>query len=366
MMSENKYQIFLSSTYEDLKQERAELSKAVLSVGHIPVGMEGFNAADDASWDLIKKQIDQCDYYCVIVAHRYGSTNEDGISFTELEYDYARSKGVPCLGFLIDDKASWPAEFQEGEEIARSSLREFKSKLKEKQIAYWSTKDELATQFLASLLKAFNSNPRPGWVRADSSMSRIASSELARLSNENAELKQIVSELKVELKQDEKYEMRKLSNRLYGIRRDFSVRFSDTDSGEFESKRAPSLHFVFAALAPRLVVEDHLASLCDYFPYYTRPHWEEPADEGRSFGSPRMPHNTMQDWLTVLLSFGLVKPSDKKHPVSDTNQYWTLDETGIELLKHIRLASIEDEKLEEREGGPESDLEGTETDDSQK
>ena len=42
-----KYQIFVSSTYEDLKDERAEVIKACLNMGHIPVGMEMFNAADE-------------------------------------------------------------------------------------------------------------------------------------------------------------------------------------------------------------------------------------------------------------------------------------------------------------------------------
>lgn len=42
-----KYQIFVSSTYEDLKDERNEVIKACLNMGHIPVGMEMFNAADE-------------------------------------------------------------------------------------------------------------------------------------------------------------------------------------------------------------------------------------------------------------------------------------------------------------------------------
>ena len=32
---------------------------------------------------------------------RYGSTAEDGISYTEKEYDYAVDQGVPVLGFVI-------------------------------------------------------------------------------------------------------------------------------------------------------------------------------------------------------------------------------------------------------------------------
>jgi Domain of unknown function (DUF4062) len=102
-----KYQIFVSSTYEDLKEERNEVIKACLNMGHIPVGMEMFNAADEEQWQVITRTIDQCDYYVVIIAHRYGSTVE-GISFTEKEYDYAVAQGVPILGFPIDDGASWP------------------------------------------------------------------------------------------------------------------------------------------------------------------------------------------------------------------------------------------------------------------
>jgi hypothetical protein len=44
-----KYQIFISSTFEDLKQERDIAIKAILEMGHIPVGMEIFSAGDEAN-----------------------------------------------------------------------------------------------------------------------------------------------------------------------------------------------------------------------------------------------------------------------------------------------------------------------------
>ena len=70
---EKKYQVFISSTYEDLKEEREQAIKAVLEMGHIPVGMEMFSAADEDQWNLISRQIEASDYYLIIVAHRYGS-----------------------------------------------------------------------------------------------------------------------------------------------------------------------------------------------------------------------------------------------------------------------------------------------------
>ena len=44
---DKKYQIFISSTYEDLKDERNAAVKTILTMDHIPIGMEMFNAGDD-------------------------------------------------------------------------------------------------------------------------------------------------------------------------------------------------------------------------------------------------------------------------------------------------------------------------------
>jgi hypothetical protein len=101
---EKKYQVFVSSTYEDLKEEREQVLKAILEMGHIPVGMELFSAGDEQQWELIKRQIDDSDYYVVVIAHRYGS-RDGNISYTEKEYDYAVSEKIPILGFVTSDEA---------------------------------------------------------------------------------------------------------------------------------------------------------------------------------------------------------------------------------------------------------------------
>ena len=50
---EKKYQIFISSTYEDLKTARKKVQDAILSMYHFPVGMELFGAADEDQWEII-------------------------------------------------------------------------------------------------------------------------------------------------------------------------------------------------------------------------------------------------------------------------------------------------------------------------
>jgi uncharacterized protein DUF4062 len=49
-----RYQVFISSTYEDLKLERTEVMQALLELDCIPAGMELFPANNDEQWDFIK------------------------------------------------------------------------------------------------------------------------------------------------------------------------------------------------------------------------------------------------------------------------------------------------------------------------
>lgn len=185
---DKKYQIFISSTYEDLKDQRDQAVKSILLMGHLPVGMEMFNAADDTQWEIIKGHIDNSDYYVVILAHRYGSEDATGVSYTEKEYDYALEKGVPCLGFVIDSGVSWPPSLMaQGEQAAK--LYAFKEKIKTRMVNFWTNSDNLSLKITASLSQTFNSKPRIGWVRANEvTTSPLVAEELSRLSKRNEEL----------------------------------------------------------------------------------------------------------------------------------------------------------------------------------
>ncbi len=189
-----KYQIFVSSTYVDLIAEREQIIKAVLEMGHIPVGMEMFSAADEEQWKIIARQIDQSDYYVVIVAHRYGSLT-GGISYTEKEYDYAVQQGVPVIGFVIDDKVAWPADRMENDNKKKKLLDKFKARVKSKPVGFWATADDMHGKFSIAFMKLFNTNPRPGWVRTTEIGGPEVLAELSRLSSENAALRAKVADL---------------------------------------------------------------------------------------------------------------------------------------------------------------------------
>jgi hypothetical protein len=189
-----KYQIFVSSTYDDLRDERNEVIKACLNMGHIPVGMEMFNAADEEQWAVITRTIDQCDYYVVIIAHRYGSIL-DGISFTEREYDYAVQANIPVLGFVISETGVvWPPEWVDNEPRAAKALRRFKAKVKKKLIRPWQNRSELRAMFVESLTTAINLVPRRGWIRAPEHADSDVAQTLSNLAEENARLRRLVDE----------------------------------------------------------------------------------------------------------------------------------------------------------------------------
>lgn len=100
---DKRYQVFVSSTYSDLQAERNKVIQTIMSLDCIPAGMELFPAIDTEQFEFIKRVIDDCDYYLLIVGGRYGSISDDGISYTEKEYDYAISRNIPVIAFLHED-----------------------------------------------------------------------------------------------------------------------------------------------------------------------------------------------------------------------------------------------------------------------
>lgn len=112
-----KYQVFVSSTYEDLKEERKKVQEVLLMGECIPIGMEAFVADNDEQFNIIKKKIDLCDYYILIIGNRYGSINpETQLSYTEMEYNYALEKAIPVLVFASENVYNEHKESDEKQE----------------------------------------------------------------------------------------------------------------------------------------------------------------------------------------------------------------------------------------------------------
>lgn len=164
------YQVFVSSTYEDLKMERQEVMAAVVSTGNVPIGMEYFPAGDAAPFDYIKKQIDGADYYILIVAGKYGSIDEaTGISYTEMEFDYAISKGVPVAVLLHKDITKLSGSKLEMDDPNKKQLLDaFRTKVRTGRMAtFWEDEKDLRLQVKDAINGMIVDTPRTGWIRAD-------------------------------------------------------------------------------------------------------------------------------------------------------------------------------------------------------
>ena len=100
-----RLQVFVSSTYQDLKPERQAAVEAILRAGHIPAGMELFAAGDVSQMEIIKRWIDESDVYMLILGGRYGTTEpQSGRSYVALEYEYAVQKGIPFFAVVVSDQ----------------------------------------------------------------------------------------------------------------------------------------------------------------------------------------------------------------------------------------------------------------------
>jgi len=196
---EKKYQIFISSTFTDLEKERDSIIKAILELYHIPIGMEMFSAEDEDQWEIIRRTIDVSDYYVLVLGLRYGSKGEDGISFTQKEYEYALSKKIPILSFVMDDEAPLSKDKRDND---LTDINNFRSKVlsNTKMAKFWSTKDQLVNHVTLALSKQIMQKPGVGWVRGDSvAMEDSLKDEVAALSKENRGLREQIINLETRL-----------------------------------------------------------------------------------------------------------------------------------------------------------------------
>lgn len=199
-MHDKRYSIFISSTFEDLKAERQAVQDVVISAGDFPVQMESFPAADEDQFEFIKALIDKCDYYVLIVAGRYGTPAEDGMSYTEKEYRYAVTKGIPVLVMLHGDRGNIPANKSEDSPEGKKRLFEFVKTVETNRLRKtWTTPDGLKLAVREALEHAKATKPAVGWVRGDAIASMEALEELNEVRKENAKFRDAIGSLEIEL-----------------------------------------------------------------------------------------------------------------------------------------------------------------------
>jgi hypothetical protein len=191
MISDRRYQVFISATYTDLVEERRACMEAVLTLGWFPAGMEYFIATDASQWDYIKQVIDLSDFYVVIVGNRYGSLDGNtGLSFTEMEFDYALEKNKPVMAFLHKAPDSLPVDRSDIAPAHREALQRFREKLKTDRLCrFWSSIADLRAEVINALHFMRMKYPEMGWVPASQAADPRSSRIITDMIEENRNLK---------------------------------------------------------------------------------------------------------------------------------------------------------------------------------
>lgn len=194
---EKRYQVFVSSTYADLKDERQRVIQTLMEMDCIPAGMELFPAADEEQWNFIKRVIDDCDYYILIIGARYGSLSDSGISYTQMEYEYALESGLKVLAFVHNSPDDLPASKADLDPVFRKKLDEFREHVKTNRLVkFWKEPNELPGLVALSLTKTIKMYPAVGWIRGDNASTNETLTELNELRKDNEQLRARIAELR--------------------------------------------------------------------------------------------------------------------------------------------------------------------------
>lgn len=116
--------VYVSSTYEDLRDHRQAVFDAVSSLRHQAVGMEHQHASDKRPLDRCLEDVRRCNAYICLVAWRYGFVPKgQSKSITSLEYEEATRCGIPRYIFMAPAN-DWPAALRDSDPTRVTRFRE--------------------------------------------------------------------------------------------------------------------------------------------------------------------------------------------------------------------------------------------------
>jgi hypothetical protein len=285
-----------------------------------------FSAADEEQWRIITRHIDESDYYVVLVAHRYGSMTPEGISYTQKEYEYARDAGIPCFGFIIEEAAKWPADRMERDNQATVALAEFKGRIRDKPVGSWTNAEDLHGKVSIALMKAFNTQPREGWVRAGNAPGPEVTAELIRLSAESASLRRQLEAAAEAVTGGHRREIRQALETLTATERTLPYKYEGDEAWQ---ETNVLLLDIFRQVAPSVITESSTAAISRDLAMAF--HEDSDRDDWWIVAT-----NHVTSIMADFVILDLIEPSKRRHPVSDDEEYWSLTPFGLDVLKELR------------------------------
>lgn len=360
---DRRYQVFVSSTFTDLINERNEVIQALLELDCLPAGMEMFPAANEDQWTLIRRVIDQSDFYVVIVGGRYGSMSAEGISYTEMEYDYAVEQEKTVLGFVHAQPGSIPLDKSEMSETARSRLDAFRSKVETRHVKYYNNAEDLGGKVSRALSLAMRATTAEGWVRGEFAMTPERQTEFA-------ELRARVSQLSLELESkaaaqsavptdlasgDDIYELELVLSytRAADVARSQADPWYAVEERYLEVNLPYSWNEIFATVAPNLFEETTQSAVMSQF----QNRLERVLLNSRSallpsgiasLNSVRVVPECSETIFLQLFALGLIQHGTRERANNDRNKYWKLTDLGQDTLMKVRAIKKQEKTLAEK------------------
>ncbi len=331
---QKKYQVFVSSTYEDLQAERQEVIHALLELDCIPSGMELFPAADEDQWSLIKGVIEDCDYYLIIIGGRYGSTGPEGLSYTEMEYRYAMEKGKPIIAFLHRDPTSLPAKRTEKTADGQKKLEEFRNLTQKKMCKYWETAKELGSVASRGLISLQRKHPGMGWVKGDAISNKESQLEILKL---RAEIESYKKELQTNRNAPKGSNDYAQGTDKIQIHYSFKSTNKEEKITSWNHSELITWDEIFGWTLPLLMDEASDSTIRETIGefLYIKCKDKYTKDDNIKDQYVHTFNITNNDFQTVIIqarALGLTVKSDRKKGVDDINRYWTLTPHGDEFL----------------------------------
>ena len=142
--------IYISSTYEDLKDHRKAAYETLRQWRHDVIAMEDYVASDQRPLDKCLTDVSQCDVYIGLFAWRYGFIPDgQNKSITQLEYECAVKSKIPCYIFILDKAATWLPAYIDDD---KRNINTFKNNLqKDRTVKFFTSVDDLKAKVSVSL-----------------------------------------------------------------------------------------------------------------------------------------------------------------------------------------------------------------------
>jgi hypothetical protein len=134
--------------------------------------MELFAAGDQSQMEVIRRWIDESDIFMLILGARYGSIEpQSGLSYVELEYNYAIEKGKPFFSIVLTEEGKKAKVQSEGigvlENQNEAAYRRFHERVMSKLCEQFTNAQDVKVAVLKTLPKIIESHPElVGWLSA--------------------------------------------------------------------------------------------------------------------------------------------------------------------------------------------------------